>query len=186
MEAFFVSTLAVTVGEIGDKTQLLALLLAARFKRPVPIIAGILVATVLNHALAGMLGEWIRSMLDPAALRWILGISFLLIAGWTLIPDKMEEDEKVRGRYGVFLITCVAFFIAEMGDKTQLATVALAAKFPDLLQVVMGSTIGMMIANVPAVILGKVASPNFPFKLVRYISAAIFALLGVAALLTMG
>jgi putative Ca2+/H+ antiporter (TMEM165/GDT1 family) len=182
MEAFLVSTLAVAIGEIGDKTQLLALLLAARFKRPAPIILGILVATTLNHALAGLLGEWIRGLLDPATLRWILGISFLLIAGWALIPDKIEEDNQVRGHYGVFMITCVAFFIAEMGDKTQLATVALAAKYSQLIPVVLGTTFGMMIANVPAVMLGKIASPKFPFKLVRYIAAGIFAMLGIVVL----
>ena len=186
MEAFLVSALAVTVGEIGDKTQLLALLLAARFKRPLPIIFGILTATLLNHSLAGLLGEWIRIVLSPATLRWILGISFLLIAAWALKPDEMEEDERDRGHYGVFAITCITFFLAEMGDKTQLATVALAAKYPDLLQVVAGTTLGMMIADVPAVILGKVASPQFPFRLVRFISAGIFAVLGLAVLLGFG
>ncbi len=186
MEAFLVSTLAVTIGEIGDKTQLLALLLTARFKRPWPIIAGILVATLLNHALAGLLGGWIRSLLEPDTLRWLLGISFLAIAAWALVPDKFEEDGKLRSHYGVFAITCVAFFLAEMGDKTQLATVALAAKYPDLVQVVTGTTLGMMIANVPAVVLGKIASPNFPLKLVRYVSAGVFAALGLAVLLGFG
>lgn len=183
MEAFLVSTLAITIGEIGDKTQLLALLLAARFKRPMPIIVGIFVATVLNHALAGIVGEWIRTLIDPYMMRWILGISFLLIAGWALIPDKVEEEEaSVRGKYGVFAVSFIAFFLAEIGDKTQLATIALAAKFPDLVQVVMGTTLGMLIADVPAVILGRVASPNFPFKLVRMISAGIFAILGVVSI----
>jgi putative Ca2+/H+ antiporter (TMEM165/GDT1 family) len=183
MEAFLVSTLAITIGEIGDKTQLLALLLAARFKRPVPIIVGIFAATVLNHALAGLVGEWIRTLIDPQMMRWILGISFLAIAGWALIPDKVEEeDTNVRGKYGVFAVTFIAFFLAEIGDKTQLATIALAAKFPDLVSVVMGTTLGMLIADVPAVILGKVASPNFPFKLVRMISAGIFAILGVVSI----
>lgn len=183
MEAFLVSTLAITIGEIGDKTQLLALLLAARFKRPVPIIVGIFAATVLNHALAGLVGEWIRTLIDPQMMRWILGISFLAIAGWALIPDKVEEeDTNVRGKYGVFVVTFIAFFLAEIGDKTQLATIALAAKFPDLVSVVMGTTLGMLIADVPAVILGKVASPNFPFKLVRMISAGIFAILGVVSI----
>lgn len=185
MEAFFISTVAVTIGEIGDKTQLLALLLAARFKRPLPIILGVLVATLLNHALAGLLGGWIRTVLSPDVLRWILGISFLAIAAWALIPDKIDEEETtVRGHYGVFAITCLAFFLAEMGDKTQLATIALAAKYSQLFQVVVGTTLGMMVANVPAVILGKIASPKFPFKLVRYISAGIFAVLGIAVLLT--
>lgn len=185
MEAFFISTVAVTIGEIGDKTQLLALLLAARFKRPLPIILGVLVATLLNHALAGLLGGWVRTVLSPEALRWILGISFLAIAAWALIPDKIDEEETtVRGHYGVFAITCLAFFLAEMGDKTQLATIALAAKYSQLFQVVVGTTLGMMVANVPAVILGKIASPKFPFKLVRYISAGIFAVLGIVVLLT--
>ncbi len=183
MEAFFVSALAVTIGEIGDKTQLLALLLAVRFKRPVPIILGILVATLLNHTLAGLLGEWIRATLNPDTLRWILGISFLLIAAWALKPDEIDEKASEHGRYGVFAITCVAFFFAEIGDKTQLATVALAAKYSALSQVVAGTILGMMIADVPAVILGKVASPKFPFKLVRYVSAVIFAILGIAVLL---
>jgi putative Ca2+/H+ antiporter (TMEM165/GDT1 family) len=185
MEAFFISTVAVTIGEIGDKTQLLALLLAARFKRPLPIILGVLVATLLNHALAGLLGGWVRTVLSPDALRWILGISFLAIAAWALIPDKIDEEETtVRGHYGVFAITCLAFFLAEMGDKTQLATIALAAKYSQLFQVVVGTTLGMMVANVPAVILGKIASPKFPFRLVRYISAGIFAVLGIVVLLT--
>ncbi|WP_334187043.1 TMEM165/GDT1 family protein [Noviherbaspirillum sp.] len=186
MEAFLVSTFAVAVAEIGDKTQLLALILAARYKRPIPIIFGILVATLLNHALAGLLGEWIRTVIDPDMLRWILGASFLLIAVWALIPDNMEETGQAQGRYGVFFVTCIAFFIAEIGDKTQIATVALAAKYSSFLLVVAGTTIGMMIANVPAVILGKIASPNFPFKLVRTISAGIFAVLGIAVLLSGG
>ncbi len=184
MEAFLISTFAVAVAEIGDKTQLLALILAARYKRPFPIIFGILAATLLNHALAGLLGEWIRTIIDPAMLRWILGASFLVIAVWALIPDKMEENGRTQGRYGVFFVTCIAFFIAEMGDKTQIATVALAAKYSSFMPVVTGTTIGMMIANVPAVILGKIASPNFPFKLVRTISAGIFAVLGVVVLLS--
>jgi len=186
MEAFFISTLAITVGEIGDKTQLLALLLAARFNRPLPILLGILCATLLNHALAGLVGGWVRGVLGPDMLRWLLGISFLLIAGWALIPDKFEEEVKERGHYGVFVITCITFFLAEMGDKTQLATVALAAKYSSLSQVVAGTTLGMMIADTPAVFLGKIASPQFPFHIVRYVSAAIFAALGIAVLLGFG
>ena len=182
MEAFFVSALAVAIAEIGDKTQLLALLLAARFKRPVPIILGILAATLLNHALAGLVGAWIRSTLSPTTLQWILGISFLLIAAWTLRPDEIKKDTKERGHYGVFVVTCIAFFLAEIGDKTQLATVALAARYPSLIQVVAGTTFGMLIADVPAVLLGTVASPRFPFKLIRFIAAGIFALLGIAVL----
>lgn len=186
MEAFFISALAITVGEIGDKTQLLALLLAARFKRPLPILLGILCATLLNHALAGLVGGWVREALGPGMLRWLLGISFLLIAGWALVPDKLEEEVKERGHYGVFALTCITFFLAEMGDKTQLATVALAAKYASLPQVVAGTTLGMMIADAPAVFLGKIASPQFPFRVVRYLSAAIFAALGVAVLLGFG
>jgi putative Ca2+/H+ antiporter (TMEM165/GDT1 family) len=183
MEAFLVSALAVTVGEIGDKTQLLAFILAARFKRPVPIIAGVFAATVVNHTLAGLVGEWLRTMINPQAMHWILGISFLAIAAWALIPDKVEEeDAKVRGHYGVFFVTFIAFFLAEMGDKTQLATIALAAKYPDLVAVIMGTTLGMLIADVPAVFVGHAASPKFPFKLVRMISAAIFAVLGIVTL----
>ena len=184
MEPFLVSTFAVAIAETGDKTQLLALILSARYKRPVPIILGILAATVLNHALAGLLGEWIRVLIDPDMLRWILGASFLLIAAWALIPDKMEENASARGHYGVFMVACIAFFIAEMGDKTQIATVALAAKYPGFFPVVAGTTIGMMIANVPAVILGKIASPNFPFKVVRTVSAGIFAMLGIAVMMS--
>jgi Ca2+/H+ antiporter, TMEM165/GDT1 family len=183
MEAFFVSALVVTLGEIGDKTQLLALLLAARFRRPVPIIAGILVATLFNHALAGVLGNWIRSAVDPAVLRWALGISFLGIAAWALVPDKMEEKHSATmGRYGVFAVTLIAFFLAEIGDKTQLATVALAARFDSLVAVVCGTTVGMLIADAPAVLLGDRASLKLPFKAIRYVAAALFAAVGVAVL----
>lgn len=186
MEAFFVSTLAVAVGEIGDKTQLLALLLAARYKKPIPIVLGILVATLANHALAGLLGHWVVSNISSEVLRWALGLSFLAIAAWTLKPDEMGDEGINEGRYGVFLLTCVTFFLAEIGDKTQLATVALAAKYTNLYLVIAGTTLGMMIADVPAVFLGKVAAPNFPFKLVRWIAAALFAILGVLVLLGIG
>jgi Ca2+/H+ antiporter, TMEM165/GDT1 family len=183
LEAFLVSTAIVAVGEIGDKTQLLALLLAARFRRPVPIIAGILVATLFNHALAGLLGGWIRTAMDPAVLRWILGISFLAIAVWALVPDKLEEkDSAPLGKYGVFAVTLVAFFLAEIGDKTQLATIALAARFDNLVAVVAGTTAGMLIADVPAVLLGGKASVKLPLKAIRYAAAALFAALGVAVL----
>jgi len=183
MEAFFVSLLAVTVGEIGDKTQLLALLLAARYKKPAPIILGILVATLINHALAGLFGQWVANHVPAEVLRWVLGLSFLAIAAWTLKPDEMDDDGLKEGRYGIFLLTCVTFFIAEIGDKTQLATVALAARYSDLTMVIAGTTAGMLIADVPAVFLGKVASPNFPFRLVRWIAASVFALLGLIVLL---
>lgn len=186
MEAFLVSTLAVAVGEIGDKTQLLALLLAARYKKPLPIILGILFATLANHALAGLLGHWVVSHVSADLLRWALGGSFLAIAAWTLKPDEMSDEGLVEGRYGVFLLTCVTFFLAEIGDKTQLATVALAAKYSDLTLVVAGTTLGMLIADVPAVFLGKLAAPNFPFKLVRWLAAALFATLGLLVLFNVG
>jgi len=182
MEAFFVSLLAVTVGEIGDKTQLLALLLAARYKKPAPIIFGILVATLANHALAGLFGQWVATHIPAEILRWALGLSFLAIAAWTLKPDDMDDSGLKEGRYGIFLLTCVTFFLAEIGDKTQLATVALAARYTDLAMVIAGTTMGMLIADVPAVFLGKVASPNFPFKLVRWIAASVFAILGLLVL----
>ena len=182
MEAFLVSTIAVAVGEIGDKTQLLALLLAVRFKRPLPIILGILAATILNHALAAIAGQWIASHISPGTLRWVLGLSFLAIAAWALKPDEIEEESTPRGHYGVFLITCTTFFLAEIGDKTQLATIALAARFHHLIPVVAGTTLGMLIADVPAVFLGRVATPNFPFKLVRWCAAGIFAAIGLLVL----
>ncbi len=183
MEALLVSILAVTVGEIGDKTQLLALLLAARYRRPIPIVLGILVATLANHALAGLLGHWVVTHFSAEVLRWALGLSFLGIALWTLKPDEMDDAGIQESKYGVFMLTCVTFFLAEIGDKTQIATVALAAKYADLYLVVAGTTIGMLLADVPAVFLGKVASPNFPFKLVRWIAAGVFAVLGVIVLL---
>ena len=186
MEAFFVSTLAITIGEIGDKTQLLALLLAARFKRPIPIVLGIFCATIANHALAAWLGQWVATHLSPEVLRWALGLSFLAIAAWTLKPDEMEDSKIDYGKYGVFAITLITFFLAEIGDKTQLATMALAAKYDDIVMVVAGSTLGMMIADVPAVFLGKIAAPNFPFKWVRWGAAVIFAVLGCAVLLGFG
>lgn len=183
MEAFFVSALVVALGEIGDKTQLLALLLAARFRRPIPIIAGIFGATLFNHALAGVLGNWIRSAVAPGLLRWVLGLSFLAIAAWALIPDTIEEkDSAPMGRYGVFAVTLITFFLAEIGDKTQLATVALAARFDNLFAVVSGTTLGMLIADVPAVLLGGKASLKIPFKAIRYAAAALFAAIGIAVL----
>ncbi len=182
MEAFLVSTLVVAIGEIGDKTQLLALLLAARFRKPMPIILGILVATLANHGLAGLLGNWVSANLAPDTLRWGLGISFLAIAAWALKPDKIDEEPSTLGHYGVFFVTLIAFFLAEIGDKTQLATIALAAKYQALPAVVAGTTLGMMLADVPAVFLAQIASPKIPFKAIRYIAAALFAALGVAAL----
>ena len=186
MEAFLISTGIVALAEIGDKTQLLAFILAAKFRKPLPIVLGILVATVANHALAGALGSWITSLLGPETLRWILGISFIAMAVWTLIPDKFEEDDAKFASYGVFGTTLVAFFLAEMGDKTQVATVALAAQYQALFAVVAGTTLGMMIANVPAVLLGDRIANRMPVRLVHAVAAAIFAILGVATLLGAG
>ena len=182
METLLVSTLSVALGEMGDKTQLLALLLATRFKKPIPIILGILFATLANHTLAGLFGAWIQATVDASILRIGLGVSFLAIALWTLIPDKADEDLTLKSGYGVFFVTFIAFFMAEMGDKTQLVTVALAAKYHDLLLVVAGTTLGMMIADVPAVFLGKFAAPKIPFTAIRIIAAMLFALLGGAVL----
>jgi len=182
MEAFLVSALVVAIGEIGDKTQLLALILAARFRQPVPIIIGILCATLLNHALAGLLGGWIREAISPEVLRWGLGLSFLAIAAWALKPDEMDDKPVAVGKYGAFAVTFAAFFIAEIGDKTQLATVALAARFDSLGAVVAGTTVGMLLADVPAVFLADRASTKIPFKAIRYVAAALFAAMGIAAL----
>ena len=186
-QAFLVSTGVVALGEIGDKTQLLALLLAARFRKPVPIILGILVATLANHAGASALGNWITRSVDPQWLRWGLGLSFLVVAVWMLIPDQADEV-KAEGtsRFGVFGITTVAFFIAEMGDKTQIATVMLAAKFDSLWVVTAGTTLGMMIANVPAVLLGDRVMDWVPVHWVHRIAAAVFAVLGVLVLMGYG
>lgn len=187
MEALFISTGVVALAEIGDKTQLLAFILAARFKKPVPIIAGILCATAVNHGLAGALGAWITASVSPWTLRWVLGASFIGMAIWTLIPDKIEDEEtRVAMRFGVFGATLVTFFLAEMGDKTQIATVAMAAHFPSPLLVVIGTTAGMLLADVPAVLLGDALAGRMPMKLVHTIAAAIFAVLGVATLLGAG
>jgi putative Ca2+/H+ antiporter (TMEM165/GDT1 family) len=188
MEALLVSIGIVALAEIGDKTQLLALVLAARFRRPVPIILGILAATLANHAMAGAVGAWLAAVIGPTAMRWILGLSFIAMAVWTLIPDKLDddEDEKPQPQLGVFGTTLVAFFLLEMGDKTQIATVALAAKYPSLASVVAGTTLGMMLANVPAVLLGEVAARKLPMRLVRGIAGAIFLVMGVMVLLGVG
>ena len=187
MESLFISTGVVALAEIGDKTQLLAFLLATRFKKPLPIIAGILVATILNHALAGALGAWITEMLSPQTLRWILGLSFLGMAVWTLIPDKIEEEEmQVAKKFGVFGATLITFFLAEMGDKTQIVTVAMAAHYPNPVLVVIGTTLGMMIADAPAVFIGDRLAARIPMKLVHGIAAAMFAAMGAAALLGAG
>lgn len=183
MEALFISAGVVALAEIGDKTQLLAFILAARFKRPIPVIAGILCATIVNHGLAGALGVWIMTTVSPDFLRWALGASFIGMAIWTLIPDKIEEEEtRVVGRFGVFGATLITFFLAEMGDKTQIATVALAAHYPNAWQVVIGTTLGMLLADVPAVFIGDKLALKIPMKLVHSIAAGIFLILGVATL----
>ena len=186
MEAFLISTGIVALAEIGDKTQLLAFILAAKFRKPVPIVLGILVATLANHGFAGAVGAWVTTLLSPEALRWILGVSFIAMAVWTLIPDKFDEDEAKLARFGVFGTTLIAFFLAEMGDKTQVATIALAAQFQSLFWVVAGTTIGMMVANVPAVIMGDRIAHKMPVVLVHRVAATIFAVLGVLTLLGAG
>jgi Ca2+/H+ antiporter, TMEM165/GDT1 family len=187
MESLLVSTGVVALAEIGDKTQLLAFILAARFKKPVPIILGIFVATIVNHGLAGALGAWITSSVTPEILRWVLGVSFIGMAIWTMIPDKIEEEEtQVAKRFGVFGATLITFFLAEMGDKTQIATIAMAAHYASPLMVVIGTTLGMLIADVPAVFVGDKLANKIPMKLVHSIAAAIFAVLGVATLLGAG
>ena len=183
MEAFLISTGIVALAEIGDKTQLLALLLAARFKRPWPIVWGIFVATVLNHAMAGALGTWITTWISPQTLRWILGASFIAMAVWMLIPDKLDDGADTPPvRFGVFGTTVLLFFLAEMGDKTQVATVMLAARFDAYAAVVMGTTLGMMLANVPVVFLGERMTRLLPLRVVHIVSAIIFLALGLIAL----
>ena len=186
MQAFLVSLGVVALAEIGDKTQLLALVLAAKYRRPVPIILGILVATLLNHALAGAVGAWLSALIGPVAMRWILGVSFIAMALWTLVPDKYEETSQRPPRFGIFGTTLIAFFLLEMGDKTQIATVALAARYSSLIAVVAGTTVGMLLANVPAVLLGEVAARKLPMRLVHGIAAAIFLVLGVLVLAGIG
>ena len=184
LEALLVSTAVVAVGELGDKTQLLSLVLAARFQKPWPIVAGILVATLANHALAGLAGNWVRSVVPEDVLRWLLALSFFAVAAWALKPDKLDDDDAPpASRWGVFAATTVAFFIAEIGDKTQIATVMLAAQFESLIAVVLGTTLGMLVVNVPTVFLGNAASARIPFRLVRIVAAALFAGLGVWVLL---
>jgi putative Ca2+/H+ antiporter (TMEM165/GDT1 family) len=190
MEALWVSTGVVALGEMGDKTQLLAMLLAAKFRRPLPIVLGILVATLANHALAGALGASVARALGPDLLRWVVGLSFIAMAGWMLVPDRIDADSAVAatrlGLLGVFGSTTLAFFVAEMGDKTQIATVALAARYDPLLAVVLGTTLGMMLANVPAVFLGDRIARRVSMRLVHGIASLIFAGLGLATLLNLG
>jgi len=185
LEAWLVSTGVVALAEVGDKTQLLSFVLAARYRKPLPITLGILVATLFNHALAGALGTWIMGVLSPQTLRWALGLSFVAMAAWALVPDKLENEPARRevGRWGVFGATTLAFFLVEMGDKTQVATVALAAKYGAFVAVVAGTTLGMLIANVPAVLLGDRIAHRLPVRLIHAVVAAIFAALGVWVIL---
>lgn len=183
MEAFLVSTAIVTLAEMGDKTQLLSLVLAARFRKPWPIVLGIFVATLANHALAGAVGSWVTTVLGPQVLRWVLGLSFIAMAAWMLIPDKLDDDgDGAAPRFGVFGTTLVAFFLAEMGDKTQVATVMLAAQYSAYFWVVAGTTLGMMLANAPVVWLGDRLVKRVPIRVVHLVSALIFLILGLLAL----
>jgi putative Ca2+/H+ antiporter (TMEM165/GDT1 family) len=182
MHPFVVSTASIAVGELGDKTQLLSLILASRLRKPVPIIAGIFAATLVNHLLACLVGEWVSTLLTPAILRWVLGLSFLAVAAWALIPDKLDEDVKTRGHYGVFMLTTVTFFVAEMGDKTQIIALALAAKYDALTAVVAGTTLGMMLVNVPTVLFAERATQWIPVKVVRVVAAVVYAVLGILTL----
>ncbi|WP_312843528.1 TMEM165/GDT1 family protein [Diaphorobacter nitroreducens] len=183
MEAFLVSTAIVTLAEMGDKTQLLSLVLAARFRKPWPIVLGIFVATLANHALAGAVGSWVTTVLGPQVLRWVLGLSFIAMAVWMLIPDKLHDDgDGAAPRFGVFGTTLVAFFLAEMGDKTQVATVMLAAQYSAYFWVVAGTTLGMMLANAPVVWLGDRLVKKVPIRVVHLVSALIFLVLGLLAL----
>ncbi|WPP00692.1 TMEM165/GDT1 family protein [Pseudomonas sp. HR96] len=182
LESLLVPTGIVALAEIGDKTQLLALILAARFRKPWPIIAGIVAATLANHAAAGAVGAWISSYLTDSILHWILAASFTATALWTLVPDKMDDDEATTKRaFGPFLTTLIAFFIAEIGDKTQVATIMLAAQYPDLLLVIIGTTLGMLIANVPVVLAGNFAADRLPLTLIRRVAAAAFFVLAIIA-----
>ncbi|WP_137888771.1 TMEM165/GDT1 family protein [Pseudomonas sp. 2FE] len=182
MESLYLPTLIVALAEIGDKTQLLALLLAARFRRPWPIICGIVVATLANHFAAGAIGNWVASFFAPTTLSWILAASFVAVALWTLIPDQLDDDEASSlKRYGPFLTTLIAFFLAEMGDKTQVATVMLAAQYPHFILVIIGTTLGMLIANVPVVLAGNFAAERLPLTLIRRLAAMAFGALAIYA-----
>jgi putative Ca2+/H+ antiporter (TMEM165/GDT1 family) len=186
MDAFLVATGIVALAEIGDKTQLLAFLLAARFRRPLPIILGIFIATLLNHAFAAAVGALVSELLGPSVMRWVLGLSFLAMAIWALIPDHVDEAEAALPKLGVFMTTLLAFFLAEMGDKTQVATVALAARYTEIAAVVAGTTLGMLIANVPAVLFGERIANRIPLGLVHGMAAVIFMGLGMATLMGVG
>ena len=180
-QAFIVSTSVVALAEMGDKTQLLSLILAARYRKPIPIVLGILVATLLNHAMAGALGAWLSSLMRPEVLNWVMAAAFIAMGLWILVPDKLDEDDVAvpKQQMGVFFATVVAFFLAEMGDKTQFATIALAAQYSDVLSVVLGTTLGMMMANAPAVYLGNRFAQRLPTKIIHMIAAIIFIAIGV-------
>jgi len=181
-EALLVSTLTVALAEIGDKTQLLALVLAAKYRKPWPIIAGILAATLVNHAASAWVGAWLSAMVPSNVLKWIIAISFFAVAVWALVPDKLDEDKDnaaQRSAWGVFVATCIAFFLVEIGDKTQVATVVLAARYHPLWQVVGGTTFGMLLANVPVVLFGARFAHKLPLKAARWTAAALFAVLGL-------
>lgn len=186
MEAFLISTGLVTLAEMGDRTQLLAFLLAAKFRRPLPIMLGILIATLANHAFAGFLGQWFAELVTPNVLRWVLAVTFFAMAAWMMIPDKLDDDAPDNTKYGVLVTTIIAFFLAEIGDKTQVATVALAARFDDLSWIVAGTTLGMMIANIPAIYLGDKFADKLPVRLIHLVAALLFVLLGVLTLLGVG
>jgi len=182
MEAFFVSAAVVAIAEIGDKTQLLALMLAARYRKPIPIILGIFCATLANHALAAWVGAEVAAWIGADAMRWVLAVTFIAMAGWCLIPDKADDGPQAARQAGAFLATLVAFFLVEIGDKTQIATVALAARFNSLIAVTAGTTVGMLLANVPVVLFGDAIAKRLPFKWVRAAAALLFLLLGLAAI----
>jgi putative Ca2+/H+ antiporter (TMEM165/GDT1 family) len=180
LEALLVSTLVVAVGELGDKTQLLTLVLAARYRKPWPIIAGILVATLANHTVAAWIGQWVRDTVSPDVLRWALALSFFAVAAWALKPDQFDEaDAPPVSDRSVFAVTVVAFFLAEIGDKTQIATAILAAKFDSLVAVVAGTTLGMLLVDAPTAFIGDAAAARIPFRAVRIVAAALFAGVGV-------
>ena len=183
MEALLVSIGIVALAEIGDKTQLLTLVLAARYRKPWPIVAGIFVATLVNHGIAGAVGAWLTRTIGPEAMRWILGVSFIAMAAWMLVPDKLDEDDSAtKQRGGVFLTTTILFFFVEIGDKTQIATVALAARFDSLMAVVMGTTIGMILANAPVAFFGEALAKRLPVRAVHVVAAIVFAVLGAGVL----
>lgn len=186
MDAFLVSTGVVALGEMGDKTQLLAILLAAHFKRPWTICLGVLLATLVNHALAGLLGAGIAQFISPDVLRWLVGISFLAMACWLMVPDKLDELPRPLQRFGVLGATLIMFFVAEMGDKTQIATIALAARYDNVLAVIGGTTLGIMLVNAPVVFLGGLIAQRVPMKMIHGVAALIFALLGMLSLLNIG